>query len=207
MPVQVVIVDIGGMEFAEAEKYLPRVSQLRRNRIARKRSDGDKLLALTAGLLVSSELSRRSGIPGDKLRYEHGTFGKPYLIGSNIQFSISHTTGAVCAAFSADGEVGADIERKDRRVSERLFSRVLSSAERLTVNSGEDFIRIWVQKEAFLKRLGTGIADDLRGVDTSLLKDTAVFDCGGYYVGISGGGAENAEIRTIPLEQLLAEFD
>lgn len=207
MPIRVIFVDVSGAEFSAAEKYLPCVSQLRRNRISKKRSDSDKLLALTAGLLVSSELSRMSGIPRDKLRYEHGTFGKPYLSGSDVQFSISHTAGAVCAAFSVDGEVGADIERKSRRVSERLFARVLSDAERPLVSSGEEFIRIWVQKEAFLKRLGTGIADDLRGADTSVLKDTALFDCGDYYVGISGRGAENAEIITLTLEQLLAEFD
>ena len=191
---EVVVVTTQGVEFREAEQYLPLVSALRRDRIAKKLRDEDKLQALAAGLLLSGELSRRSGIPRERLRYSHGPFGKPYLIGGGVEFSLSHTRGAVCAAFSGEGEVGADIERRDRRVSERLYSRVLSGSE--------DFIRLWVQKEAFLKRLGTGIADDLRGVDTTLLRDTAARECGEYFVGLSGPGAESAEILVITFREL-----
>ncbi len=203
---EVLIVTTDDIDFAGAQEYLSQVSSLRRSRIMKKRSEEDKLLALTAGLLVSSELSRRSGIPRERLRYAHGAFGKPYLIGSELQFSLSHTRGAVCAAFSDAGEVGADIERRDRRVSERLYSRVLSDRERLLVNSGEDFIRLWVQKEAFLKRLGTGIADDLRGADTTLLRDTVVRESGGYFVGISGVGSEQAEIHTMTFGELVQDM-
>lgn len=196
----------GGAEFSRAEKYFGYVSALRRDRIAKKRSGEDKLLSLTAGLLLSLELSRRTGIPREKLRFEHGSFGKPYLIGSALQFSLSHTRGAVCAAFSDDGEVGADIESGSRKVSERLCSRVLGENERPLVRSGEDLIRLWVQKEAFLKRLGTGIASDLRGADTTLMRDTAAYPVGDYLVGISGKGAESAAIRTVTLDWLLAQF-
>lgn len=203
---EVLIVTTDDIDFAGAQEYLSQVSSLRRSRIMKKRSEEDKLLALTAGLLVSSELSRRSGIPRERLRYAHGAFGKPYLIGSELQFSLSHTRGAVCAVFSDAGEVGADIERRDRRVGERLYSRVLSDRERLLVNSGEDFIRLWVQKEAFLKRLGTGIADDLRGADTTLLRDTVVREFGGYFVGISGAGSEQAEIHAMTFRELVQDM-
>lgn len=203
----VVIVTAGDVDYARAERFLPMVSELRRRRIERKRRDEDKLQALAAGLLVSSELSRRSGIPREKLRYSHGAFGKPYLIGSDVQFSLSHTRGAVCAAFSEEGEVGADIERKDRWISERLYTRVLSEKERQLVASGEDLIRLWVQKEAFLKRLGTGIVDDLRGADTTLIQDTAALDCGEYLVGISGYGACSAEVRCMTFDELTRQFD
>lgn len=197
----------GGAEFSRAEKYLGCVSALRRDRIAKKRSGEDKLLSLTAGLLLSLELSRRTGIPREKLRFEHGRFGKPYLIGSDLQFSLSHTGGAVCAAFSDDGEVGADIESSSRKVGERLYSRVLGENERPLVHSGEDFIRLWVQKEAFLKRLGTGIASDLRGADTTLMRDTAAYPVGDHLVGISGKGAESAAISVIKLSELLEQFE
>lgn len=207
MVFDLIVVLTDGMTFAQAEGYLPYVSALRQNRIKKKKADEDKLLSLTAGLLVSLEISRRTGIPRGRIRFEHGHFGKPYIIGSELQFSISHTRGAVCAAFSDMGEVGADIERKDRRINERLYDRVLSAQEKALVRSGEDFLGIWVQKEAFLKRLGTGIADDLRGADTTLLRDTAVTDCGDYLVGLSGKGAEAANIRVIRIEELLREYD
>lgn len=204
---ELVVVLTDGMTFSRVEDYLPYVSAFRQNRIKQKRCDEDKLLSLAAGLLTGLELSRRSGIPREKLRYRHGSFGKPYLIGSELQFSISHTAGAVCAAFSDEGEVGVDIERRDRRVTQRLYDRVLSDREKPLVNSGEDFVRLWVQKEAFLKRLGTGIASSMQGADTTLLADTALFECGEYLIGASGKGVGSAEIRRITLEELLTEFE
>lgn len=202
---EVVTVLTGGAVFEDAAEYLPYVSALRRDRIARKRSSQDKLLSLTAGLLVSHEVSRRTGIPREKIRYTHGTFGKPYLEGNALQFSLSHTAGAVCAAFSGE-EVGVDIERRDRRVSSRISERILSAAEKPLVTSTEDLLRLWVQKEAFLKRLGTGIADDLRGADTTLMQDTAALDCGEYLLGVSGRGADSADVRVLSLEEFLREF-
>ena len=202
---EVVTVLTGGAVFEDAAEYLPYVSALRRDRIARKRSSQDKLLSLTAGLLVSHEVSRRTGIPRDKIRYTHGTFGKPYLEGNALQFSLSHTAGAVCAAFSGE-EVGVDIERRDRRVSSRISERILSAAEKPLVTSPEDLLRLWVQKEAFLKRLGTGIADDLRGADTTLMQDTAALDCGEYLLGVSGRGADSADVRVLSLEEFLRGF-
>ncbi|MGN1339257.1 MAG: 4'-phosphopantetheinyl transferase family protein [Oscillospiraceae bacterium] len=204
---ELVVVLTGGMTYAQAETYLTCVSAFRQSRIKQKRSDEDRLLSLAAGLLTGLELSRRTGIPRDKLRFTHGSFGKPYLVGSELQFSISHTRGAVCAAFSDEGEVGADIESRSRRVKRRLYDRVLSDREKLLVKSGEDFVRLWVQKEAFLKRLGTGIASSLKGADTTLLSDTAVFEQEEYLIGVSGKGADAAQIRCITLGELLAEYD
>ena len=202
---EVITVLTGGAGFEDAAEYLPYVSALRRDRIARKRSGSDKLLSLTAGLLISLEVTRRTGIPRESIRYVHGAFGKPYLDGSTLQFSLSHTKGAVCAVFSdgESGEVGVDIERRDRRVSERI----LSENEKLLVSSTEDLLRLWVQKEAFLKRLGTGIADDLRGADTTLMQDTEALCCGEYLVGVSGRGAGAAQVKVITLDELLRQFD
>ena len=105
------------------------------------------------------------------------------------------------------GEVGVDIERRDRRVSERIRERILSENEKLLVSSTEDLLRLWVQKEAFLKRLGTGIADDLRGADTTLMQDTEALCCGEYLVGVSGRGAGAAQVKVITLDELLRQFD
>lgn len=201
---EVIEVLTGGASFEDAAEYLPYVSAFRRGRILRKRIDSDKLLSLTAGLLISLEVTRRTGIPREKIRYTHGSFGKPYLEGNALQFSLSHTQGAVCAAFS-DEEVGVDIERRDRRVSERVCERVLGENEKPLVRSSEDLLRLWVQKEAFLKRLGTGIADDLRGADTTLMQDTAAIGCGEYLIGISGRGVDGVRVKVITLDELLRQ--
>ena len=202
----VVIVTAGDVDYARAERFLPMVSELRRRRIERKRRDEDKLQALAAGLLVSAELSRRSGIPREKLRYSHGAFGKPYLIGSDVQFSLSHTKGAIVAAFEEGEEIGVDVERRDRRVSDTMYKRVLSEEERFRATSDSDFIRFWVQKEALLKRLGVGISRDLRGVNVPDLPDTTAIDCGDLFVGVSGKGALEASVTEITLEELLNRY-
>ena len=76
-----------------------------------------------------------------------------------------------------------------------------------SLSSTEDLLRLWVQKEAFLKRLGTGIADDLRGADTTLMQDTEALCCGEYIVGVSGRGAGAAQVKVITLDELLRQFD
>ena len=58
---EVITVLTGGAGFEDAAEYLPYVSALRRDRIARKRSGSDKLLSLTAGLLISLTFTGHSG--------------------------------------------------------------------------------------------------------------------------------------------------
>ena len=139
----------------------------RRDSITKRRNDEDKTASLTAELLVLSEISKRTGTPLREIAFSYGAHGKPYLKDGGLWFSLSHTRGAVCAAFgdAADGEIGVDIELGSRRVSRGLYERTLSDAERSAVNSAEDFIRVWVQKEAFLKRAGIGLAAGLKGAD------------------------------------------
>lgn len=202
----IIVVNTSGTEFAQIEKYLSHVSKARRAAVLKKGSDNDKVQSLVAALLVRLELSERLGIPQNKLVFEKGTHGKPYVKGSDMQFSLSHTNGAVCAAFSDSGEIGVDIEMKDRRVSEKLKQRTLSEREREIVQTDEDFIRIWVKKEAFLKRTGIGLATQLCGADTTIISDIAAFDCGRYFVGAAGKNANDAEIKTLDLSELLARL-
>ena len=203
----IIIIETSGVQFADIEKYLGCVSKGRQASVMKKGSDEGKVLSLTAGLLVRSEISRRTGIPMNKIAFEKGPHGKPYVKGAGLQFSLSHTSGAVCAAFSEDGEIGVDIERRDRRVSENARTRVLSDNERPLVTSDEDFIRIWVKKEAFLKRTGIGIATKLCGADTAVLPDVCAFEAGAYFVGAAGKNAEQADISVTELSELLKRFD
>lgn len=201
---EIIVVETKGLSFAELEKYLRFASPARREVIRKKLSEEDKVLSLLAALLVRSELSKRLGVPAKRLAFERGALGKPYLKGGGTQFSVSHTKGAVCLAMSyGESDIGVDIELKRRRVSERLKARVLSDGERAEVSSDEDFIRVWVKKEAFLKRTGIGVATDLKGADTSILPDTSVYPFGEYFIGASGRLSASAEIRMLPAEELL----
>lgn len=182
------------------------LSGARQRGIMKKKSDGDRINALLSRLLILSELSRRTKLPLRKLKFELGTHGKPYLKAGGVQFSLSHTRGAICAAFSDKEEIGVDIERKDRRVNEAMYKRVLSDEETFHLTSNGDFLRFWVQKEAFLKRLGIGITRDLRGVNSLELPDTTAIEYGAYFVGASGKGALDAVVREISLKELLSRY-
>lgn len=194
------------LTWAEIEGYSGSLSRERRNAISRKKQEGDRINALLSRLLIMSELSARTGIPERKIKFTYGTNGKPYLKNKELEFSLSHTEGAICAAFSTAGEIGVDVERRDRRVSDTLYKRVLSDEEQFHLTSSADFIRFWVQKEAFLKRLGVGITRDLRGVNSLELPDTAPIDCGDVFVGASGKGALDAVVREISVEEVLKRF-
>ncbi len=203
----IIVVYTSGVDFQTLEKYLTCVSKARKSAVLKKASDEDKVQSLVAALLLRSELSKRLGIPHKKVVFEKGAHGKPYIKGGGAQFSVSHTRGAVCVAISdSETEIGVDIERRDRRISEKLKERTLSKNELAQLNSDEDFLRMWVQKEAFLKRTGIGLTTVICGVDTTVLKDLTVHECAEYFVGLAGTTADRAKVRVIQLEALLAEF-
>ncbi|MCH5208057.1 MAG: 4'-phosphopantetheinyl transferase superfamily protein [Oscillospiraceae bacterium] len=184
--------------------YLGCLDPIRRKSVLKKAGDSDKTNALLSKLLLLSELEKRTEIPIKKLSFEKGSHGKPYLKNSELFFSMSHTKGAIAAAFSEVGEIGVDVESKARVINERMFERALSAEERENAKTSEDFLDLWVRKEAFLKRLGIGITRDLRTVSVETLPDTVTIDCGDFFVGVSGKGTP--ELREITLSELLARF-
>ncbi|MCM1165319.1 MAG: 4'-phosphopantetheinyl transferase superfamily protein [Lachnospiraceae bacterium] len=194
------------LTWRELEGFMGCLEPARRRAVMKKKTDGDRINALLSRLLVLSELSARTGLPQKKLQFALGTHGKPRLKGSPAQFSLSHTRGAVCAAFSDGEELGVDVERGDRRVNEAMYGRVLSDEEMSRTASSGDFLRFWVQKEAFLKRLGIGITRDMRGVNSLELPDTTALERGGFLIGVSGKGALGAEVRELPIKELLDRY-
>ena len=203
------LIKTNDITFSQLTPYLDCVTLIRRAVIERRADDAAKVNSLVSELLVLSEISRRTGIEQGRIRFRKGPHGKPYIKnkdGAWLEFSLSHTNGAVIAAFSEDVEIGIDIERADRRISDALYSRVLCDEERFHATSGADFLRAWVQKEAFLKRLGVGITRDLRGVNSLEIPDTVAENFCGFIVGISGKGAADAQMIDLPLEELLRKY-
>lgn len=200
----IILLKTNNANWNELSGYLGCLDSARRKSVLKKAGDGDKINALLSRLLLLSELEKRTGIPMKKLSFVKGSYGKPYLKNSGLFFSMSHTNGAIATAFSEDGEIGVDVEKKSRVINERMFERALSEDERKTAKTSEDFLDLWVRKEAFLKRLGIGITRDLRTVSAESLPDTVSIDCGEYFVGASGKGT--AELSEIRLSELLDRF-
>lgn len=195
MSLQIIVLETSGIAYSEVEEYLRYLPRGRRAAVLGKISDRDRVESLAAGLLVRAELSAKTGIAPKNMSFRKGRHGKPYLAESGVQFSLSRTMGAVCLAIS-DGteDIGVDIERRDRPVSRQLKSRVLAFNELSQVYTNEDLIRIWVKKESFLKRVGIGTVSDMKMADTTLLPDTYIYECGSFFVGISGKGADKAQL-------------
>ena len=107
---------------------------------------------------------------GGKGELSYTEDGKPLLTGGAI--SITHTDAVVISAISEDHEpIGLDAEEicgrldEDRRTA--MAERWFSAAEReQAIESEEAFYRIWTRKEAYVKRLGTGLRD-LSATDTT----------------------------------------
>jgi 4'-phosphopantetheinyl transferase len=109
-------------------------------------------------------LSGFTGTPAQKLKFEYGSAGKPWLVDHDINFNISHSAELGLFAFAPDRAVGVDVE------NERPVRRLLDVAQRfmsedevrtLAATDPEErdasFLRSWVVREARLKAEGKSV--------------------------------------------------
>ena len=97
--------------------------------------------------------------------------GKPYFVGSNLHFSISHTKRhAFCVL--AGHPVGIDAEELERNIDLRLAGKILSPKEKAQFDAAEDqslaLLKFWVLKEAAAKCTGEGLRGYPKDTDFSL---------------------------------------
>lgn len=98
----------------------------------------------------------------------HGRFGKPsFASAPDLHFNISHSKGRILVGFS-EGPLGLDIERF-REVDEQLIGRCLNEQQQaeLGEHRSQDFLRLWSQKEAYLKYDGRGLCAPFAELDLS----------------------------------------
>lgn len=83
--------------------------------------------------------------------------GKPFFVGSDLHFSISHTKNHAFCALS-ERPVGIDAEEMDRDIKLNLAEKILSPAEKLRFDSTrQTLLKFWVLKEAAAKHSGQGL--------------------------------------------------
>lgn len=88
--------------------------------------------------------------------------GKPYVVDGSLHFNVSHSGDYALIAVSPEAPVGADIQQhRDRTRWQALAERFFAPEEAASLQSLDDFYRLWVTKEAVLKALGTGISGHL----------------------------------------------
>jgi 4'-phosphopantetheinyl transferase len=112
-------------------------------------------------------LASRLKLPPDVLRFVTNRHGKPSLQDdAGIEFNVSHAGCFALIALSTSGQVGVDIEYRDRGIDAKsLGAYVFSPLERESgLITDEDFIERWVVKESVLKALGEGISEHLQTI-------------------------------------------
>ena len=102
-----------------------------------------------------------------------GAHGKPFLVGSDLGFSLSRTPSALLLGLARRQQLGVDLEWLARRVArpEGLLRRCFGAEEQAAIAAAADprsaLLAAWCAKEAVVKGIGRGIAFGLRRVQLS----------------------------------------
>lgn len=165
--------DICNFPDAEYKKWYSIIDAERRQQIDRLRSVNSKKQVVAGEMLLRKAVAKRYGILEETIRFRKNKYGKPYAVGLQVEFSISHSGGVVACALS-DTPVGIDVEvirPIDMHVArfictsndlKFLFGHMPAEwefSETTDCNILTRFFKIWTAKEAFFKRNGTGITD------------------------------------------------
>lgn len=196
-------VALGGYDWLETA--LDRLPRQRGAHASRYRNQQDRALSVAAFLLLQHGLKSQYGLElNEDLAYTAA--GKPYLARHRgIEFSLSHSGGAVACAVSEDA-VGVDIERIQAYDADMAayccdtaeLDRISSSADK-----GERFTEIWTRKESALKQAGATAPDDLRHIPEMKDKRFHTIQTDGYICTVCSGGAAAVEVRQVALCELL----
>jgi 4'-phosphopantetheinyl transferase len=146
------------------------LSEDERIRALRFRRHEDQVRSVATRATLRRMLALRVMRRPEKLDFIVNQHGKPRLSEDlGIEFNVSHAGRFALIALSAGGQIGVDIEWRDRQIdTESLGAYVFTPLERRSAlrmdRKAEDFIERWVAKESVLKALGLGISEHLQAV-------------------------------------------
>lgn len=137
----------------------------------------DKENYLIQKILLRQILGSKLNLFPKKINFDLTDKGKPYIAQSDIHFNVSHSQHYFLIAIS-DVEIGADIEviNKNRNI-EALAKKIMSRDEITYYDSLikekklDYFYKIWTQKEAYTKCLGTGLTTKLEDINLKELNN------------------------------------
>jgi 4'-phosphopantetheinyl transferase len=146
------------------------LDQVERDRYAGYRRDVDKHRFLTGRALIRAAAAAALDIAPGAVELDSSCFdcgkphGKPTVVGSSLEVSISHSGEWVVLAVAEGVPVGVDVEEVRAAEVDDLAGIAFSPAERATFRSvpAEDrrgaFFTYWARKEAVLKATGKGMS-------------------------------------------------
>ena len=157
--------DFNALFFKEALRLLP---EKKREEVLKITHETARKETVLAWVLLRFALGEKGITVLPRLTFSER--GKPRFENEKLFFNLSHSKGRVCAAISAAGEIGVDVQKKSA-FSKNMKRRVFTEDECLLGEKQADecafFTRLWAIKESYLKNTGTGIAFDIRSLDFS----------------------------------------
>lgn len=118
----------------------------------------------------------------EQLQFSYGACGKPYVPQGcremPVQFSLSHSHEVSLYAFALGRNVGVDVEYVRHFPDiEQMSTRYLTERENAifkplpTCQRARAFFESWTRKEAYLKGIGTGLAQPPERIDASVAQE------------------------------------
>ena len=145
------------------------LSDYRKKKLALLKPPLARRCSLCAEFLLNEAIRRELDSFKLPANIETDAYGKPYLVGREYEFSLSHS-GRFAACALSDAVIGLDIQILSK-CDERLVRRFFSAGEQEFIFSAKDrdaaFTRLWCRKESFLKAIGTGLRLPLDSFEVS----------------------------------------
>lgn len=148
----------------DLDEALAQLSPQRREQALRYKHEFGQRASAAAYLLLCEGLKAEYGI-GEPPAFFYGEHGKPSLANyPHIHFNLSHCHEAA-ACYVSDSPVGVDVEAV-RPLRPSLVNYTMNADEIVQIRTANQpdvmFTRLWTQKEALAKYLGTGIDGHVR---------------------------------------------
>jgi 4'-phosphopantetheinyl transferase len=176
METKLYLLDLGeGLACQTFHEWSGMASEERLNALPRFLFRADAERSLAGEILARAALSSAAAVSPSVIRFGRNPNGKPYAVtprGNPLpEFNVSHAGRLVACAVSAR-PIGVDVENIFSP-DDAVLQRVCSPGELRFVRGDflpalpipAAFTLIWTLKESYLKALGTGLIDDLPGID------------------------------------------
>jgi 4'-phosphopantetheinyl transferase len=155
------------------------LSESERIRAERFHFEKDRKRFIIARGLLRTILGCYLDIEPSRVQFSYGSYGKPALGetsgSSGLRFNLSHSHFLALYAVTREREIGVDIEHvRPMPEAEQIVKRFFSARENAVFcalppsQKDEAFFNCWTRKEAYLKAIGSGLAQPLDQIEVTL---------------------------------------
>lgn len=155
----------------EYKKWYSLMNNEKQHRVDRLRFDVDKKRTVAGEMLARKAISEWCNVAVEKVIFDKSEYGKPYAVGLDVEFNISHSGDIVVCAVG-NSPVGIDVE-EIRPIDLKVAKRICTDDELIYlfgyIPTEQDFVyttdievltrffKLWTKKEAYAKWVGIGI--------------------------------------------------